>query len=104
MSKIQQYITGNKVKPRDCAYHTNRSIKNSRGEITGSIRVLVPKDTAMVEYKCPDCSHEAYTEAQWKRPFSVKCGKCGIKISVPKLRDQAKREAKAEAAAKSDSK
>ncbi len=102
MGKIQQYIIENKVMPKNCSYHTNRSVKNSKGEITGSIRVLVPKDTAMVEYKCPECAHEAYVEQPWKRPFSVKCGKCGLKISVPKLRAQAKKEAKAEAAAKSE--
>ena len=98
MGKIQDYIIKNSLKPKDCAYHTSRSVKNSKGEIVGKIRVLVPKDTAMVEYTCPECRHEAYVEQPWKRPFSLKCAKCGIKISVPKLRNQAKREAKAEAA------
>ncbi len=98
MGKIQDYVIKNNVKPSDCAYHTWRDVKNSNKEIAGKIRVLVPKGstTAMVEYTCPECKHTAYKEEPWKRPFSTKCDKCGFKLSVPKLREEAKREMKAE--------
>ncbi len=92
---IDDYIRENSLKPRDCLYHTNRSAKNARGEFTGKIRVLATKDNvARVEYKCPECGHEEYVEQQWKRPFYVKCSKCGFKISVPKMRQEFKKEMK----------
>ncbi len=97
MSKIQEYVVKNNVKPKECEYHTNRTVISSKGQPAGSIRVLVHKDDlAMCEYKCPECLNSGYVEAEWKRPFSVKCEKCGNKISVPKLKEQAKRELKAE--------
>jgi peptide subunit release factor 1 (eRF1) len=96
-SKIQQYIIQNKILPKDCLYHTNRTIKNKKNQPTGSIRVLATKDKiARVEYTCPECEHKAYTEQEWKRPFYVKCAKCNNKISVPKMKDQAKKELKNE--------
>lgn len=96
MSKIQDFVIKNNIKPKECVYHTWRDTKNSKKQPTGKIRVLVPPNStiAMVEYTCPECKHSAYAEEQWKRPFSVKCAKCGFKISVPKLKDEAKREAK----------
>ena len=97
MSKIQDFIAKNSIKPSDCLYHTNRTIRNKEKQPTGSIRVLATKDgKARVEYKCPECFHSDYAEQEWKRPFSVRCEKCGLKITVPKLREQAKKEAKAE--------
>ena len=99
MSKIQQYIVQNKILPKECLYHTNRTIKNKKNQPTGSIRVLATKDNvARVEYTCPECKHSAYTEQEWKRPFFVKCGKCNFKITVPKMKAQAKKEAKNEPA------
>src|SRR3989338_1411111 len=77
ISKIQQYINENSIKPRDCLFHTQRSAKNSKGQMTGKIRVLARKDgIAMAESTCPECSHTAYAEQEWKRPFYVKCEKC----------------------------
>ncbi len=103
MGKIQDFVIENKIKPKECVYHTWRDAKNKKLEPTGKIRVLVPpqSDTAMVEYTCPECKHEAYTEQPWKRPFGVKCEKCGFKVTVPKMKAEAKREAKADNA-KSD--
>jgi DNA-directed RNA polymerase subunit RPC12/RpoP len=97
MSKIDDIIRERSLKPHDCLYHTNRSVKGRSGG-DGIIRVLAlhEDNIARCEYKCPECFHEGYTEQPWKRPFSVKCEKCGFRISVPKLRDQAKREAKLE--------
>lgn len=97
MGKIQDYIVKNNILPMDCAYHTWRDVKNAKKEIAGKIRVLVPKNStvAMVEYTCPECKHAAYAEQEWKRPFAVKCAKCGFKMSVPKLKKEALKEAKA---------
>jgi DNA-directed RNA polymerase subunit RPC12/RpoP len=97
MGKIDEFVEKKKLLPRDLAYHTNRSIKPK-----GRIRVLVPKEDnlARVEYMCPECSGEGFVEQPWQRPFSVKCAKCGFKISVPKMKQQFKKEMKAEQAAK----
>jgi len=96
MGKIQEFIAKNGILPKECVYHTWRDTKNLKGEPTGKIRVLVPPAsvTAMIEYKCPECGHEAYKEQEWKRPFSTKCDKCGDKITVPKMKQEAKREFK----------
>ncbi|MBS3055989.1 MAG: hypothetical protein J4473_00995 [Candidatus Aenigmarchaeota archaeon] len=100
-SKIQEYIEKHKIKSSDCQYHTNRTVKGKKG--IGKMRVLVHMNgVAMVEYTCPECAHISYTEEKWKRPFSIKCEKCGVKISVPKLREQMKREMKAEKKANSE--
>ena len=98
MGKIQDYAIKNKILAKECVYHTWRDLKNKNGQTTGKMRVLVPpkSTTAMVEYMCPECKHESYTEQEWKRPFSIKCAKCGLKITVPKMKDAAKKEAKAD--------
>ena len=73
------------------SYHTWRKIEGGLGEI----RILVLDDSvARCEYQCPKCQNIGYEEAEWKRPFSVKCSKCGAKVAVPKLRDAMKREMK----------
>ena len=96
MGKIQDYIVKNNILPKDCVYHTWRDTRNKKGESTGKIRVLVPPKAldAMIEYTCPECKHEAYKEQPWKRPFSTKCDKCGFKLSVPKMKQEAKKEMK----------
>jgi len=96
MGRIQDYIIKNNIKPSECTYHTWRDVKNSKKQIAGKIRVLVPKGStvAMVEYKCPECGYEAYKEEMWRRPFSMKCDKCGFRIAVPKMKDEAKKEMK----------
>jgi peptide subunit release factor 1 (eRF1) len=96
MSKIQELIAAKKILPKDCLYHTQRGSRNSKGEYTGSIRVLALKEDniARVEYKCPECGHEGYAEQEWKRPFAIKCEKCGAKLGVPKMREEFKKEQK----------
>lgn len=91
---IQKFITDNKITPKDCIYHTNRPIKNSKGKYTGAIRILVLKsdNIARCEYICPECKFHNYKETPWKRPFSIKCEKCGYLIRVPRMRDEIKRE------------
>jgi DNA-directed RNA polymerase subunit RPC12/RpoP len=99
MSKIIAYIQEHNLKPSECVYHTWRTLKNKAGKPCGKIRVLVPQNSlARVEYECPECGHEAYIEKEWKRPFSVTCEKCNFRIRAPKMKDQAKKEVKAEVA------
>ena len=98
LKKIEEFIAKNNIKARDCLYHTNRSASNSKGEPKGQIRALVWKNdpkNARIEYQCPECGNYGYTETEWKRPLYTKCEKCSFKISVPKMRDAAKKEAKA---------
>ena len=77
-------------------YITNRTVLNKQGEEKGRIRVLVPadSDTAQVDYKCPECGNEEHVEKPWKRPFSVKCSKCGFLIRLPRLKDEIKKSKK----------
>ena len=77
-------------------YITTRDLKNSKGEVTGKIRVLVLKGEteALVEYTCPECGYHEKTKKPWKRPFSVKCSNCGYLIRVPKLKTLIKKELK----------
>jgi DNA-directed RNA polymerase subunit RPC12/RpoP len=98
MSEIEKYIQENNIKPSDCLYHTTRNSKNRKGGVAGRIRVLVSKadSIARCEYMCPECEHESYTEQEWKRPFSVRCENCGFRISVPKMKQEFKRETRYE--------
>ena len=100
MSKIDDFVKQHNIIPKECVYHTNRSVT---GKNKGSIRVLVPKSDSIArcEYVCPECLHAAYTEQPWKRPFYVKCEKCSAKISVMKMKQQFKKEMKAEKKKKS---
>lgn len=77
-------------------YVTNRSVKNKSGEEKGKIRILVKtgSDTAEVDYVCPECVNSEHTETPWRRPFSVKCSKCGFLLRIPKLKDEIKRDKK----------
>ncbi|RLJ06613.1 MAG: hypothetical protein DRP13_01705 [Candidatus Aenigmatarchaeota archaeon] len=74
-------------------YITNRTLLNSENKETGRISVLVraDSDTAEVKYKCPECGFEEQTQKPWKRPFSVKCAKCGFLIRLPRLKDEIKK-------------
>lgn len=78
-------------------YLTARELVNDKGEVTGSIKVLVPKDSNMakVKYVCPECKKSADTTEEWKKPFFVKCGFCNHTIKLPKLLAQFKKEKKA---------
>ncbi len=89
--KIANFIKESKIKPKDCAYHTLRTLENN-----GKIRVLVLKGEkiARCEYICPHCGYYGYEEKEWKRPFRVKCNACGKSISVPKLLNEFKKKSK----------
>lgn len=73
---------------------SNRTIKNKKGEETGRMRMFVKTGSTIAEtdYKCPECLFEEHVSPEWSRPFFVKCSKCGFKISLPKLKDEIKKE------------
>ncbi len=77
-------------------YVTNRSLKNKADEEKGRIKVLVPAESeiAQVDYICPECGFSEHTEEPWQRPFSLKCGKCGATMKIPKLKDEIKKDKK----------
>lgn len=77
-------------------YVCNRQVENKNKELKGRVKAYVPKDEETVygEYHCPECGHKGKIEQPWKRPFNVKCEKCGFTMKVPKLKDQVKREKK----------
>jgi transcription initiation factor IIE alpha subunit len=77
-------------------YVTNRTMKNSVGEDKGRIRVIVKQgsDTAEVDYTCPECLFGGHMELEWKRPFSVKCSKCGSLMKLSKLKNEIKKDKK----------
>lgn len=77
-------------------YVTNRTIRNSAGAETGKIKVLVREgsDSAEVDYVCPECGNSQHTEQEWKRPFNVKCSKCGAVMKIVRLKDEIKKDKK----------
>ena len=90
MGKIDEIIRDKKLTPKDCEYHTIRTLENN-----GKVRVLVIKgdSTAHIESKCPKCGHEAYNEQEYKKVskaskirMRVECEKCKTKIKVEKLK------------------
>ena len=102
MTKIQQIVESKNVLPKQTLYHTSRSALNSKGKATGKMRVLALKEDniARYEYVCPECGKYGYSESEFKKPLFTKCQHCGFKITVPKMKQQFKREMKAENATK----
>ena len=81
---------------RKYRFVSNRVLKNSKEEENGRMRVLVKmgSDIAETDYECPECGFRGHVEPEWKRPFSVKCSKCGFVMKMPKLKDEIKRDKK----------
>ena len=77
---------------------SNRTLKNSREEEKGRMRVIVKvdSDNAETDYECPECGFRERVETEWKRPFTVKCTKCGFVMRLPRLKDEIKKEKKRE--------
>jgi len=70
-------------------YVTNRTLASKNGtEGAGKVKVFVKNDSDRLEgeYKCPECGNEGNVSQEFKRPISIKCGKCGITIKLPKLK------------------
>jgi ssDNA-binding Zn-finger/Zn-ribbon topoisomerase 1 len=74
-------------------YITTRNLENSSGKITGKIRIIKNKgeSKANVEYICPECNFTENKKEVWKKPFSIRCSKCGYLIKVPSLRTEIKK-------------
>lgn len=89
-TKIDAIVKEKNITPHDCLYHTCRHIDKGR------MRILALKsdNIARCEYICPKCNKYGYGEETWKRPFSIQCVNCKGKISVPKMKEQFKREMK----------
>ncbi len=77
-------------------YITNRTLLDSNGTDKGNIAVMVRNgsEDADVRYRCPECGFSEQTRKAWKRPFSVKCSKCGFLMRLSRLKDDIKREKK----------
>jgi hypothetical protein len=87
---IDEIIKKKDLTPKDCTYHTLRSLENN-----GKIRCLVIKgeDIVHVDYTCPKCGHSGYKTQEFKKVskaakirFVVECDKCKFKIKVGKLK------------------
>ena len=78
--------------PKKCV----RSLNSQKGIKKGRLRIRVPNDsnTAEGDYLCPECGNQGQISQEWKRPFNVKCGKCGFLMRMAKLKDEIKREKK----------
>lgn len=98
MKVIAEIIKKEGLKPSDCIYHTWREPLNKKKKPAGSIRILVKKGEtdADCEYICPECEHYKSLKIEWKRPLNIKCSNCGFIIRVSKMKDQIKKENKAE--------
>lgn len=77
-------------------YITNRTLLNRKGEEKGKIRVVVKNgsNTAETDYTCPECGHSEHLNLTWKKPFNVKCTKCGFLVKIARLKDEMKKEKK----------
>ena len=88
--KIAGIIKEKGLHAADCEYHTIRELENG-----GKLRALLVKGntTLHIEYVCPACKKEGYSQQEWKPVskaamyrFSTKCQHCGFEIKVPKLK------------------
>ena len=75
-------------------YISNRVLKNKAEQERGWIKVRVPNGSNTAEgfYKCPECENQDKVKQEFKRPFNVKCGKCGFLMRMSKLKDEIKKE------------
>lgn len=81
---------------RKFRFVSNRILKDKADQEKGRMRVLVRtgSDIAETDYECPECGFKERVETEWRRPFSVRCSKCGFLMRLPKLKDEIKREKK----------
>jgi len=74
-------------------YVTNRTLASRAGdESAGMVKAFVKSDSDRLEgeYKCPECGNNGSINQEFRRPLSVKCGKCGNIIKLPKLKGKKK--------------
>lgn len=70
-------------------YITNRSLPDKAGnEDAGRVRIMVRNgsDNAEGDYTCPECKYSGKVNQVFRRPITVKCGKCGYSMRLPKLK------------------
>jgi len=74
-------------------YITTRNLQNSSGKITGKIRIIKNKEEeeANINYTCPECLNTEDKKEVWKKPFSIRCSKCGYLIKVLSLKAEIKK-------------
>ena len=93
--KIQKLIADKKLTPKDCEYHTLRTLENN-----GKVRVLVVKgeNKAHAELICPYCGKYTYVEQEYKKVskaskirLRIECSNCGKKTKVDKLKSKKKK-------------
>jgi len=94
--KIEKMIDDKNIGPKDCVYHTLRTLENG-----GKIKALVIKEepnVVHVEYICPFCGHYDYTTQEYVKVsktaavrFRVECSKCKKKIKIEKLKSKKKK-------------
>ena len=98
MGKIDEIIKTKKITPKDCEYHTLRTLENG-----GKIRALVVKgeDVVTIDYTCPHCGHTDSASQEYKNVskaaqvrFRVECSKCKKKIKVEKLKGKKEKKKK----------
>ena len=92
--KIQKIIAEKKLTPKECEYHTLRTLENN-----GKVRVLVIKGEkiAYIELICPYCGKYTYAEQEYKHVskaskirLRVECSNCHKKTKVEKLKAKKK--------------
>lgn len=74
-------------------YFTNRSLENKAGEIKGRVLMFRIKGEREfhVDLKCAECGEvQTFLEVFEKRPYRVKCQKCGNSFVIEKLNKKAK--------------
>lgn len=85
------------IKKGDFSYLTRRKLKNSNDEETGEIILWKWKAKEASEFvlRCPFCQTEQQGEITLiKRPYRMRCSSCNRSITLPKLLNQAKKEAR----------
>ncbi|MBL7160836.1 MAG: hypothetical protein ISS93_03235 [Candidatus Aenigmarchaeota archaeon] len=75
---------------RQFSYVTNRTLVNKAGKESGRMRVMVKVGSTQAEgdYHCPECGHDGKVSQAFKRPFTIRCGKCNVLIRMPRLKNK----------------
>lgn len=79
-----------KIKKGDLIYFTRRKLENSEGKETGKVIIWRFKNDEKYKYVllCPFCMEKQSEEAEFKRrPYRLRCKKCGKSITIKRLKD-----------------
>ncbi len=84
-------------------YITTRDLQGSSGQNSGKIRILKTKEEneANIQVTCPECGNNEQRKEAWTEPFvtgtgankkfNLSCNKCGFKMTMLKLKKEAKK-------------